>query len=247
MKKNWEASTVMLSGNTDCYQPAERKFGITRELLKVFLKLKHPVGIITKNSLIERDLDILSQLAALRLVSVTMSLTTLDEKLKRVMEPRTSSAYSVLRTTRKLTDAGVPVNVNVAPVIPSINDESVFDVIKAVANAGALGAGYVVVRLNGHNGQLFEDWVTRNFQDRANKVLNQIKTMHGGNLNDSQYGRRMKGEGKFAEMIKLQFALAKRKFMEGRKMPGFDVTLFEARRTELIRSESEDKNQLSLF
>jgi len=247
MSKKWKASAIMLSGNTDCYQPAERKLRITRELLKVFLKFKHPVGIITKNSLVERDIDILTELAAQRLVSVTMSLTTLDEKLKRVMEPRTSSAFSVLRTISKLSNAGIPVNVNVAPVIPSINDEGVFDVLKTAAEAGASRASYIVVRLNGHNGKLFEDWVTRNFPDRVNKVLNQIKTMHGGNLNDSTYGRRMKGEGKFAELIRMQFALAKQKFMSGKEWPAIDYTLYEATRNELLRLESEDKNQLSLF
>ncbi|HLP52712.1 MAG TPA: radical SAM protein, partial [Chitinophagales bacterium] len=150
--RKWVADTIMLSGNTDCYQPAERKFGITRQLLEVFLKFKHPVGIITKNSLIERDIDILAQLAALNLVSVTLSLTTLDEKLKRVMEPRTSSAHSVLRTISKLTTVGVPVNVNVAPIVPGLNDDGIFDTVKAVADAGALSAGFIVVRLNGHNG-----------------------------------------------------------------------------------------------
>ena len=142
---------------------------------------------------------------------------------------------------------GIPVNVNVAPVIPSINDEGVFDVVKAAAAAGASRASYIVVRLNGHNGKLFEDWVTRNFPDRANKVLNQIKTMHGGNLNDSNYGRRMKGEGRFAELIRMQFLLAKQKFMSGKEWPAIDYTLYEATRNELMRLESEDKTQLSLF
>jgi len=243
----WEASPIMLSGNTDCYQPAERKLKITHDLLKVFLKFKHPVGIITKNSLIERDIDILSDLAMQKLVSVTLSLTALDEKLKRILEPRTSTAANVLRTIRKLTGAGIPVNVNVAPIIPAINDEGIFEVIEAVADAGALGAGYIVVRLNGHNGKIFEDWLSVNFPDRVNKVLNQIKTMHGGALNDSTFGRRMKGEGKFAELIKLQFNMAKRKFMSGRKMPVFDCSLYEGTRNELIRLEKEDKHQLKLF
>lgn len=247
INKRWEAASIMLSGNTDCYQPAERKLGITRDLLKVFLKFKHPVGIITKNSLIERDMDILSALASLRLVSVTISLTTLDEKLKRVMEPRTSSAHSVLRTIGKLTAAGVPVNVNVAPVIPSINDEGIFDLVKAASEAGATRASSIVVRLNGHNGKLFEDWVTRNFPDRANKVLNQIKSMHGGNLNDSQYCRRMKGEGKFAELIRMQFGLARQKFMSGKDWPAIDYSLFESTRNEMICSAKANQDQLSLF
>lgn len=236
-KPKWEATTVMLSGNTDCYQPIERKLGITRRILETFLHFKHPVGIITKNSLIERDIDILSELAKHRLVVVTISLTTLDEKLKRILEPRTASANSALRTIRKLSKNGIPVNVNVAPVIPGLNDEGIFDVVKAVSEHGALTASYIVVRLNGQNALIFEDWIKKNFPDRANKVLNQIKDMHGGHLNDSEYGRRMKGEGKFAELIRNQFHLARKKFLYGRKLPEINYELFRA---------SQNK-QLNLF
>lgn len=243
-KKKWEAASIMMAGNTDIYQPAERKFGITRELLKVFLALKHPVSMITKNSLIERDLDLLKELASEKLVYVTMSLTTLDEKLKRVMEPRTSTARNVLKTIERLTQENIPVNVNVAPIIPGINDEEIFDIVKAIAEAGALSAGYIVVRLNGNNALLFEDWINKNFPDRANKVLNQIKSMHGGQLNDSNYGRRMKGEGKFAELIRNQFILARRKFMNGRVMPGLDYSLYEAQRNLLLEKAEP---QLKLF
>lgn len=242
--KKWKAESVMLAGNTDIYQPAERRFNITRQLLGVFLEFRHPVSMITKNSLIERDIDILTELAKDNLVYVTLSLTTLDESLKRIMEPRTASAHSVLRTIGRLRAAGVPVNVNVAPIIPGINDEEIFDVVKAVAEAGALSAGYIVVRLNGHNSVLFEDWVTKNFPDRANKVLNQIKTMHGGKLNDSNFGRRMKGEGKFAELIRNQFILARNKFMPGRTMPPLNYDLFEQRRKHLAQKAEP---QLKLF
>lgn len=247
LSRKWKADAIMLSGNTDCYQPAERKLGITRKLLEVFQKFNHPVGIITKNSLIERDLDILTKLASMQLVSVTMSLTTLNEKLKRVMEPRTSSANSVLRTIQRLTAAGVPVNVNVAPIIPALNDEGIFDTVQAVANAGALSVSYIVVRLNGHNGLIFEDWVRRNFPDRANKVLNQIKTMHGGKLNDSQYGRRMRGEGKFAELIKAQFTLARQKYLQGRQWPARNYNLYEETRNAIILEQGNHKPQLKLF
>ncbi len=242
--KKWEAGSIMLAGNTDIYQPAERKFQITRELLKVFFEFQHPVSMITKNSLIERDLDILTELAKNNLVYVTISLTTLDENLKRVMEPRTASVHSALRTIKRLSDAGIPVNVNVAPIIPGINDEEIFNVVKAVADAGAISAGYIVVRLNGHNDLLFEDWVKKNFPDRANKVLNQIKSMHGGKLNDSNYGRRMRGEGKFAELIRNQFILARRKFLYGRTMPSLNYTSFEEQR-KLLTEKAE--KQLKLF
>jgi DNA repair photolyase len=247
MHEKWKPESIMLSGNTDCYQPAERKLGITRKLLEVFLKLQHPVGIITKNALIERDKDILTELASKRLVVVTMSLTTLDEGLKRIMKPRTSSAKTVLRTVRNLSDAGIPVNINVAPIIPAINDEEIFDIVKAVAEHGALSAGCIVVRLNGQNGALFEDWVKKNFPDRANKVLHQIKTMHGGKLNDSNFGRRMRGEGKFAELVRVQMTLARKKFLAGRSIPPINFDLFEPRRRELWDLGKEPERQLKLF
>ncbi len=247
LNKKWRAESIMLSGNTDCYQPAERKLGITRKLLQVFLKFKHPVGIITKNSLIERDLDVLTELAGHRLVSVTLSLTTLDEKLKRTLEPRTSTAVGVLRTINRLSKAGIPVNVNVAPIIPGINDEGIFDVVKAAAENGASTAMYIVVRLNGHNGLIFEDWVTRNFPDRAKKVLNQIKSMHDGKLNDSNFGRRMRGEGKFAELIRMQFKLAQQKFLLGRAIPPLNFELYEPARNQIWLDSQGDKRQLKLF
>ncbi len=247
LSKKWKAECIMLSGNTDCYQPAERKLEITRKLLQVFLKFRHPVGIITKNSLVERDLDILTELAKHRLVSVTLSLTTLDEKLKRTLEPRTSTAQGVLRTIKRLSSAGVPVNVNVAPIIPSINDEGIFDVVKAVAENGASSAMYIVVRLNGHNGLIFEDWVTKNFPDRANKVLNQIKSMHDGKLNDNNFGRRMRGEGKFAELIRMQFKLARQKFLLGREIPPMNFDLYEPVRNQIILDSQGDRSQLKLF
>ena len=178
--------------------------------------------------------------------SVVLSLTTLKQEIKSVMEPRTSSVKNVLQTISVLTKAGIPVHVNTAPIIPAINDEEIFDLVKAVADAGALSASYIVVRLNGHNGGIFEDWVTKNFSDRATKVLNQIKTMHGGNLNDSQYDRRMKGEGKFAEMIKQQYVIARCKFMKGKTMPELDYTLFEDRKKHLLK-QSNNEPQLSLF
>lgn len=247
LNKNWDAQEgIMLAGNTDCYQPAERRFGITRKCLEVFLDLKHPIGIITKNSLVERDIDIFSELAKHRLTRITLSLTTLDQKLKSVMEPRTSSVKTVLQTIRRLTDAGIPVHVNHAPIIPAINDEEIFDLVKASSEAGAVSCAYIVVRLNGHNSNIFTDWVTKNFPDRANKVINQIKTMHGGNMNDSQFGRRMKGEGRFAEMIKQQFTLARLKFMQGRSLPEIDYSLFEERRNEVWR-QMKSNGQMELF
>lgn len=222
----WTGTPMLLSGNTDCYQPAERRFEITRQLLEVFYEFRHPIGIITKNVMIERDMDILTKLADLDLVHVTFSLTTLDEDLKRIMEPRTASARNVLRAIRTLSDAGIPVSVNAAPMIPAINDDGLHDIIKAVSEAGARSVNYIVVRLNGQIGDIFEDWVTKNFPDRANKVLNRIKALHGGTVNDSQFGRRMRGEGEWADLIGSQYKLAMRKFFPVIRPFEFNTTLY---------------------
>ncbi len=225
--QKWKADAIMLAGNTDCYQPAERKFGITRELLEVFWEFRHPVGVITKNSLIERDVDILQKLASENLVRVTLSLTTLDEDVKRILEPRTSSVRHVLRTIKELSNAGIGVNVNMAPIIPAINDHEIFELVRTVSEAGASSVNYTIVRLNGQLAQIFEDWIMKNMPDRANKVLNRIRAMHGGKLNDSQYGRRMGGEGEWAELIKRQFAMARLKFLQGKSLPKLNYDLYE--------------------
>jgi DNA repair photolyase len=212
-KKSWKPDLIVLSGNTDCYQPAEQKFEITRKLLEICLKYRHPVGIITKNSLILRDLDILKQLQELNLLRVTLSITTLNEDLRSKMEPRTASIKQRLKTLQTLADVGVLVNVNMAPIIPAINSHEVFELVKTVAEHGANTANYILVRLNGHNGQLFEDWVTKNFPDRADKVLNLIKSTHNGNLSETRFKHRMRGEGNYAEQVATMFKLAKTRFL----------------------------------
>lgn len=162
------------------------------------------------------------------------------------MEPRTSSVKSVLNAIEKLSVAEVPVNVNMAPIIPAINDEEIFGLVKTVASLGAKSVSYIVVRLNGHNSLLFEDWVRKNFPDRANKVLHQIKDMHGGQLNDSQYGRRMRGEGKFAELIHRQMQLARYKYLNGIQFPKLNFNLFASARQQYI-DQSKPTTQLDLF
>jgi len=225
-KRSWTPHTIHLAGNTDVYQPAERQFKITRKLLEIFLEYKNPVSIITKNSLIERDLDILKELAKHKLVQVNLSLTTLDESLKRVLEPRTSSGTNLLRTLRRLSNSNIPVNVMIAPVIPGLNDFEVPDIIREAALHGAWGVSQSVIRLNGHTGTLFSDWLEVHFPERKEKVLSRIKQIHGGTLNDSRFGVRMKGEGKWAEMIAMQFRLAKRKYFPREKMPSLDTSSF---------------------
>jgi DNA repair photolyase len=226
LKPGWQPVPLSVSGNTDCYQPQERKFEITRNMLKVFARYRHPLGMITKNSLILRDIDLLSDLAKDNLVHVYISITTLDEDLRRVMEPRTASAIKRLQTIEALSKAGVPVGVMNAPIIPGLNDTEIPAVIKAAADHGALSAGMTIVRLNGAIGKIFEDWLRKNFPDRFDKVWNQICSMHGGNVNDSQFGRRMSGEGTFAEAIHQLFRASVKKHLNGRKMPATDLTKF---------------------
>ena len=227
-KKNWDTKPIMLSGNTDCYQPCESKFEITRELLKVLLKYQHPVSIITKNTLIIRDLDILTEMGKSNLVHVNLSITTLNENLRRILEPRTATAKRKLEAIELLTANNIPVNVMIAPIIPALNDIELFSIVKAVSERGALSAHYQVVRLNGPNQQIFSDWVTKNFPDRASKVLNQIRELHGGQLDDStSFGTRTKGEGNFAINLKRQFALARKKFFRDKPFPSLRTDLFE--------------------
>lgn len=233
----WKPEPIMFSGNTDCYQPAERKFEITRQMLQVLLEFRHPTGIITKNALILRDLDILQEMNSMDLVHVNISFTSLQEDLRRILEPRTSSVKAKLKTIETLAKAGIPVNVMMAPIIPFINSHEIMDLVKAVADAGASRAHYLVVRLNGAIGLLFEDWVHKNFPDRAGKVLKQIRQLHDGQLSDSRMGVRMKGEGVMAKQIKDQFELACRKYLSDKEVRPYNTALFRPRK----------KDQLLLF
>ncbi|HLT72637.1 MAG TPA: PA0069 family radical SAM protein [Cyclobacteriaceae bacterium] len=223
---DWHAVPIMLSGNTDCYQPLERKLEITRGMLKIFAKYRHPVAMITKNSLVLRDLDLLKDLASDNLVQIYISVTTLDEKLRSVMEPRTASAAKRMNTIEALASAGVPVGVMNAPIIPGLNHHEIPEVLRTAADHGALAAGMTVVRLNGSIGKIFEDWLRKNFPDRFEKVWNQICSLHDGQVNDSNFGRRMKGEGPIAEAINQLYRVAKKKYFSGRALPPIDLTKF---------------------
>lgn len=233
----WKPEPIMFSGNTDCYQPGEREKLITRQCLEVFLRYRHPVGLITKNSLILRDLDLLKALAELNLVHVFISVTTLDESLRRAMEPRTASGKRRIDTIRALAEAGIPTGVMIAPIIPGLNNQEIPAIMEAAADAGALAAGYTLVRLNGAVADIFAHWLQLNFPDRAEKVLNQIRSIHGGKLGDSRFGTRMQGEGPMAVSIHTLFQLAKKRLMAGRSMPKYDTSHFRR----------PDKGQLSLF
>ena len=234
-KKSWEACTIVLSGNTDCYQPAEKKYKITRSCLEVFYKYRHPVGIITKNALILRDLDILRSLNTHGLVSVSISITTLSEKTRRLLEPRTATIQKRLQTVKTLSKHGIPVNVMLAPIIPSINSHEILAMAKAASEAGAASIGHTMVRLNGSIGLIFYDWIKKHMPDRANRVMRQIESCHGGNLNDSRFGIRMRGEGKIADQINDIIRLAKRKYFKGKKLPHLNKEMHAMYKDDQLR------------
>lgn len=225
--KNWSSYPIMFSGNTDCYQPAERKFQLTRQMLEVCLRYRNPVSMITKNSLILRDLDLLKEMAALNLLHVNVSMNSMREEIRLKLEPRTASMPQRLKTIEELSRNGIPVNVMVAPIIPGLTDHEIPQVIKAVADKGALSAHYTIARLNGSIAEVFSDWVHKAFPERAEKILHQIADCHGGKLNDSRFGTRMSGEGKTAESIANLFRIARQKYMGDREMPEYNLTLFK--------------------
>ena len=211
LKASYKPQVIMLSGNTDCYQPLEQKYGITRRLLKTFLKYRNPVGIITKNTLVTRDVDILEELATLGLVKVIFSITTLNEELRRLLEPRTASAAKKLQAIELLSSRGIPVGIMNAPIIPGLNHHETPKILKLASQAGAKFAGYTVPRLNGQIHKIFKDWVMKTFPDRAEKIWNQVQELHGGKVNDSDFGRRITGDGEIAKVINNLFEVSRRK------------------------------------
>ena len=201
----WKGDMIAISGVTDCYQPLERKLKITRSCLEVLLEFRNPVAIITKNHLITRDVDILSQMAEYDGVCVSISVTSLRKEIQRVMEPRTSVPARRLAAIETLAKAGVPVNVMVAPVVPGLTDHEMPAILEAARNAGARGAGYITLRLPYAVKDLFERWVERHFPDRKDKILNRVRELRNGKLYDPTFGVRMRGEGVFADQIELLF------------------------------------------
>jgi DNA repair photolyase len=207
----WKPQVIALSGVTDCYQPVERKLKLTRGCLEVLAEFRNPAVVVTKNHLVTRDADVLGELARHDAAAVFISVTTLDTALRKVMEPRTSPPASRLSAIEMLSKAGIPVGVLVAPVIPGLTDHEIPSILTAAANAGAQHAGYVVLRLPHAVAPLFEQWLARHFPERKDKVLNRIRAVRGGNLYDPSFGKRMSGEGIFAEQIGAMFDVACRK------------------------------------
>jgi DNA repair photolyase len=213
----YECSPLALGTNTDPYQPVERQLGITRGILELMLEWRHPVTIVTKGAGILRDLDVLSSLAALDLVEVHVSLTTLDNELKRKLEPRTAGPAQRLRMIRELSSRGVPTGVLTAPIIPAINDHELERLLEAAAEHGAGSAGYVLLRLPHEVEGLVVEWLHEHFPDRAEHVLSLVRQLRGGALYDSQYHRRQRGSGPFAALLAARFRAAQKRFQLGRE------------------------------
>lgn len=209
---SWMPQLIALSGNTDCYQPAEKELRITRKCLAVFLKYRNPVGIITKSALVTRDLDLLQDLAKHNLVAVTVSVTTLDNQLARKMEPRASSPANRLDALEQLSKAGIPANVNVAPVIPGLTDHEMPAILKEAANRGVRHAAYILMRLPFAVKELVQGWLEANYPDRVGKVLNSVRTTRDGELNDPKFKSRMSGTGARADAIRAVFKVCCKKY-----------------------------------
>jgi DNA repair photolyase len=235
--KKWKPQLIAMSGVTDCYQPVERKLKLTRQCLEVLLDFRNPVSLITKNLLVTRDLDVLSELAKFKCASVCLSVTTLDGELRKVMEPRTSPPPARLAAIRKLAEADIPVSVNVAPVIPGLTDHEMPAILKAAREAGASSAGYELLRLPYANTTLFENWLAAHFPGRKENVLNRLRAMRQGKLYDSKWGARITGTGIFADQIAQMFEVARRK-------AGFPEERDELSTASFRRVEA---GQLSLF
>jgi len=222
----WSPKVIGISGVTDCYQPVERKLKLTRRCLEVLSEFRNPVAIVTKNNLVTRDIDVLSRLAEVNAVAVFISLTTLDSELRKVMEPRTSPPAARLAAIRALSEAGIPVGVLHAPIIPGLTDHEIPSLVSAAVEAGAKYASYVVLRLPYAVAPLFEQWLTQHFPDKREKVLNRIRAMRDGKLNQAQFGLRMRGTGIFAEQIDALFHVAVRKAGIAGNSPNLSTAAF---------------------
>ena len=228
--RRWQPETIVMSGVTDPYQPAERRFRITRGCLEVLAEFRNPIAIITKNHLVTRDVDLLADLASHSAAVVNVSITSLDSSLQRVMEPRTSIPARRLAAVEALSSAGVPVNVMVAPVIPGLTDHEVPAILSAIAAAGARSAGFIPLRLPGAVAGIFERWLEDHFPDRKERVLNRIRELRGGRLNDPRFGERMRGSGPYWDGIRAMFETVSRR--EGLDRPRLALSTAAFRRPD---------------
>ncbi|WP_152218914.1 PA0069 family radical SAM protein [Pseudomonas sp. SCB32] len=233
-KKGYVCAPINLGANTDPYQPIERQQRLTRQILEVLLRFRHPLTIVTKGSLILRDLDLLSELAKQNLVRVLISLTTLDDELKRILEPRAAAPSARLRAIRVLREQGIPVGVLCAPMIPMINDHELEALLEAAHDAGAQSANYILLRLPREVGPLFEEWLAAHYPQRANHVMSLIRQVRGGDIYDSRFGHRFRGEGPFAQLLAKRFDVALRRLgLEQRSSLSLDCTAFAPPRSQM--------------
>jgi DNA repair photolyase len=236
---SYEPKVIALGAVTDPYQPIERERRITRAILEVLDRMNHPVGIVTKSALVMRDVDILARMAKRRLVKVALSVTTLDRRLARKMEPRAATPSRRLEAMKALSEAGVPVTVMVAPIIPALNDNEIERILQAAREAGACEAGYVLLRLPLELKDLFREWLYDEFPDRAGRVINILRSMHGGRDYISQFGVRQRGSGPYAEQIARRFQLATKRL-------GLGERVFKLR-TDLFQRPASENGQLKLL
>ena len=239
-KPKYVCKPIALGINTDGYQPLEKRLEVTRGILAVLARCRHPVTIVTKSALILRDMDLLTDLAQHCLVSVMLSITSLTNDIKRTLEPRAASPLARLRVMRQLADAGIPVGVLVAPVIPAITDHEMEDILAAARDAGAGSAGYVLLRLPHEVKILFREWLQEHYPDRAKHVMSLINQTRGGKDYDAEFGQRMSGTGPYAELLRMRFELARRKSGFDSARERYELT------TELFRPPAPDQSQLTL-
>ena len=239
-KPKYVCKPIALGINTDGYQPLEKRLQVTRGILAVLERCRHPLTIVTKSALIVRDIDLLSSLAKDHLVSVMLSVTSLSSDIKRTLEPRTASPQARLRVIQQLSEAGIPVGVLLAPVIPAITDHEMEDKLAAAKAAGASRAGYVLLRLPHELKIIFRDWLAEHYPDRAKHVMSLINQARGGKDYDSQFGTRMRGTGPYAELLRTRFELAKRKLGFAPASERYELN------TSLFRPPAPDTPQLSL-
>ncbi|MBU0585002.1 MAG: PA0069 family radical SAM protein [Alphaproteobacteria bacterium] len=238
-KEGYQPRTIAIGTNTDPYQPVEKRWRIMREILEVLEARNHPVGIVTKSALVTRDIDILARMAEKGLAKVALSVTTLDRKLARTMEPRAATPTRRLETIRELSDAGIPTSVMVAPIIPGLTDPEIERILDAARAAGALDAGYVILRLPLEVSPIFKDWLLRHYPDRYRHVMSLVRSMRDGKDYDAEWGKRMKGSGPYAWQIGRRFEIAARRLgLNARKTP---------LRTDLFVQAKKGAEQLMLL
>ncbi|MEM9971612.1 MAG: PA0069 family radical SAM protein [Pseudomonadota bacterium] len=236
---SYKPAVIAIGTNTDPYQPIEGRYKIMREILEVFMEYRHPVGVVTKGTLIERDADLLGEMGRMGLARVGVSITTLDPVVSRKMEPRVPSPKRRLAVIRRLTDAGCPVRVMASPMIPGLTDHELEAILRAGADAGAVAASWIMLRLPREVAPLFAEWLTEHFPDRAKRVLSRVKDVHGGQLYDPAWGRRMTGQGVFADLLRHRFDIEAKRLGLDRALPRL--------RTDLFQCPTRRGEQMSLF